>query len=250
MEDGKKMREWKRAREGRGGTPISLWARASVLLLTEFSWGAVSVWLCWIFFLTPPKWNHFSLCSVALISPLQSFSTMDEWQGNKTSGARYCRENDRWRAVSSRSLAGLIRWQTLKFRGVSSSCWLGMYRSTSDSEMFLSLLWSGRDYSVWSFLILAEREIRNASTMEQEVEEDSCSRTGDVCVFEASATGLLRFDRLRFAAWFFKIRGLAVISFTLREGEREREMKETEWHRLIWCTMVQHFVKETPFFFL
>lgn len=45
------------------------------------------------------------------------------------------------------------------------------------------------------FLILTEREIRNTSTMEQEVEEESCSRTGDVCVFEASATSLLRFDR-------------------------------------------------------
>lgn len=144
-------RTWERAREGRGGASISLWARASVLLLTEFSWGAVSVWLCWIFFLTPLKWNHFSLCSVSLISPLQSSSTMDEWLGNKTSGARYCRANDRWRAVSSRSLAGLIQWQTLKFRGISSSCWIGVDKALQTLRCFCLRSEVGEITAFWVF---------------------------------------------------------------------------------------------------
>lgn len=147
----KKEREREREMEGRGGASISLRARTSVLLLTEFSWGAVSVWLYWIFFLTPPKWNHFSLCSVSLISPLQSSSTMDEWLGNKTSGARYCRANDRWRAVSSRSLAGLIQWQTLKFRGISSSCWIRVDKALQTLRCFCLRSEVGEITAFWVF---------------------------------------------------------------------------------------------------
>lgn len=62
--------------------------------------------------------------------------------------------------------------------------------------------------------------------MEQEVEEESCSRTGEVCVFEASASGLAGFDRdhvlFSHCCMMLQYQKLAIIFIALRKGEGER----------------------------
>lgn len=136
----------------------------------------MSVWLLNIL-PKPAEMKPLSPLLSALISLLQSSSSPpDEWLENKTSRACYRHTNDRWRAVSLRSSC----WQAWSgdrlwsFRGFSPlHVEPGRIEALEDSErffFFLSLLWSGWDYSVLSFffLILTVREISYPSTMEQE----------------------------------------------------------------------------------
>lgn len=166
--------------------------------------------------------------------------------GNKTSRAQYRGTNDRWRAFSSRS--PLIRWQTLKFRGiftprdvfVSALKWVRLqhfqfFKSSENTRLEVPAQWKRKRVRLFQgqrkFILHVPEAYRDL--------------TRDYVLFLDCWMML----------WYQK--PSCNISSSQREKNRGRQIKrrlrsiKRGRYCLIWCDMVKYCVKktQTPSFF-